>query len=87
MSESTKCGIIVPRRRDILGEGSDEYLPECIRGRGHRGPHVFLTPEGKYIAWEDDWSCGCCKPEEDDRCYTYGEITEDDFRALQSTSH
>ena len=82
MSESTNCGIIVARREDILGYRSDGYLPECIRGRCHCGPHVFLTPEGKYFSWEDDWKCGCCTPEEDDRCYLYQEITKDDYLAL-----
>jgi hypothetical protein len=77
------CGIIVPRQEDIIGESAD-YFAECIRGRGHSGPHVFLTPEGKYFSWEDDWKCGCCKPEEDSRCYVYKEITKEDFLALVS---
>ena len=75
------CGIIVPRQQDIIGSRED-YTPECIRARCHSGPHVFLTPEGKYFSWEDDWTCDCCTPEEDDRCYVYQEITEDDYLAL-----
>ena len=78
------CGIIVPRREEIIGDRSDGYLPECIRSECHHGPHVFLTPEGKYFSWEDDWKCGCCRPEEDSRCYTYQEITKGDFLALTS---
>jgi hypothetical protein len=77
------CGIIIPRREEILGDRPDGYLPGCIRGRGHSGPHVFLTPEGKYFSWEDDWDCGCCKLEEDERCCLYQEITEGDFLALK----
>lgn len=80
------CGIIVPRKEDIIGYRPDGYLPDCIRKSCHRGPHVFLTPEGKYYSWEDDWKCGCCKPEDDDRCYLYQEITEEDFLKLQQTN-
>lgn len=75
------CAIIVPRQEDIVG-CRDDYLAACIRESGHRGPHVIMTPEGKYVAWEDDWTCGCCSPEEDDRCYTYWEISEEDFLVL-----
>lgn len=77
------CGIIVPRMKDIIGERSDNYLPECIRKRYHLGPHVFLTPEGKYISWEDDYECGCCEPEDTDRCYVYRDITKEDFLVLE----
>ncbi len=77
------CGIIVPRQEDITGDRHDGYLAECILKACHNGPHVFQTPEGKYFSWEDDLDCGCCKPEEDDRCYLYQEITEEQFRALK----
>lgn len=79
----TRCGIIVARREEILGDRHDGYLPECIRRVNHSGPHVFLTPEGKYFSWEADWDCDCCRPEEDDRCYLYQEITQEDFFTLQ----
>lgn len=76
------CGIIVPRREDILGYRNDEYLPVCIRPRCHSGPHVIKMPEGIYYAWEDDWSCGCCRPEEEDRCIHYWKIDEEDIPNL-----
>jgi hypothetical protein len=74
-----KCGIIVPRREEILGSREDGYLPECILNQNHKGPHVFKTPEGKFVAWEDDWDCKCCESHEDSRCYTYFEILEIDI--------
>ena len=76
------CGIIVPRQEDIIGDRDGSYFAECIRRRCHSGPHVFLTPEGRYFSWEDDWDCDCCTPEEDDRCYVYQEISKDDYLAL-----
>lgn len=81
-----KCGIIVARKEDIIGGRTDGYLPECIRKGCHTGLYVFLTPEGKYFSWEDDCNCGCCTPEEDDRCYLYQEITEDEYLTLVRSS-
>ena len=77
-----QCGIIIPREEEIIGDRDGKYLAECIRARYHSGPHVFLTPEGEYFEWEDDWNCDCCKPDEDDRCCVYREITKDDYLAL-----
>ena len=77
-----KCGIIVPRREDIVGYSHDSYMAECILVRNHLGPHVIELPGGKLIAWENDWECGCCKPEEDDRCFLYWEIQESDIPNL-----
>ncbi|MEI7480122.1 MAG: hypothetical protein WCJ59_00660 [bacterium] len=79
----TLCKIILPRQAEIVGDKDGTYFAECIRKRCHSGPHVFISPEGKYISWEDDWNCGCCRPEENDRCYTYVEISETDFLALE----
>jgi hypothetical protein len=77
------CGIIVPRRSEIIGERSDGYLPECILKTNHSGPHIFRTPENNFYAWEDDWSCGCCTPEEDDRCYTYRQLSKEETTDLE----
>ena len=77
-----ECGIIVARRHDILGDRKDGYLPVCVLRRNHIGPHAFRTPEGKIFIWEDDWKCGCCAPDEDERCYTYGEISEKEFLCI-----
>jgi len=70
------CGIIPPRYHDLIGERDGGYLPECILKANHQTPHIFKNPEGKFIAWEDDWSCDCCEPEEVDRCIVYQEIEE-----------
>ena len=68
------CGIIVPRQRDIVGRRDDGYIAECILERGHNTPHIIQTPEGQKIAWEDDFTCACCAPDEDDRCYTFWKV-------------
>ena len=72
------CGIIAPRQSDIIGYREDKYLAECICPKHHLSPHVIKTPEGRYFDWEDDWECGCCEPDEDEHCYTFGEITEEE---------
>jgi hypothetical protein len=76
------CCIIVPRQYHLVGGHDEDYLAECILSRCHLGPHVTKTPEGKFIAWEDDWECGCCEPEAHDRCYNYWEIKETDIPSL-----
>ena len=76
------CGIIPPRREDMIGYRSDNYRAECILERAHFSPHLIKTPEGKYIEWEDDNDCDCCEPGEDDCCYVYAEITEEQARQL-----
>lgn len=86
MSESKEtCGIIVPRRREILGcHRESDDLPVCICPRNHFGPHVFRTQDGQLIAWEDDHECGCCEPGEDERCYLYWNIDEAEFQKYLS---
>lgn len=69
-----KCGIIVPRQRDVVGERSDGYLAECVLERNHAGRHVFRTPEGNSYEWEDDVSCDCCDGETDEPCYLLWKI-------------
>lgn len=77
------CGIIVPRRDHVIGTlRKDGYLPQCILAQGHHTPHVFKTPEGKFFAWEDDMECDCCQPDEDERCYIWWEIQEEDIPKL-----
>lgn len=80
MPEET-CGIIIPRRDNLVEYlRSTDYLPVCICNRNHFGPHVVCMPNGQLVAWEDDLDCGCCSPEEDERCYTYWEITAEEFK-------
>lgn len=76
------CGVIPPRRRDVLGTRDDGYSGECILPNAHWCAHVLLTPEGEYIQWEDDFSCDCCAPEEADRCYSFGPITKEEVEKL-----
>jgi hypothetical protein len=80
----SKCGIIATRQEDIIGNRDDGYFAECILERHGWGPHVFRTPEGKIYAWEDDMECGCCEPDEDDRCTIYWEISETDLPKYQN---
>ncbi len=80
-----ECGVIMPRREQTVQGNCDHYLAECIRKRGHRGPHVIKTPENVLIAWEYDWECGCCEPEEDERCYVYQEISEKEIDTVTLT--
>lgn len=75
-----KCAIIATRQDEIIGWRKDGYLAECILEGVHGwGPHVFRTPEGLLYAWEDDNECGCCEPDEDDRCTIYWEIEESEL--------
>lgn len=55
----------------MVGNRDDGYLAECMRPVCHTGPHAFVTPEGQAYVWEDDFTCDCCTPEEDSRCYSY----------------
>ncbi|MDO8529948.1 MAG: hypothetical protein Q7S10_00860 [bacterium] len=76
------CGIIAPRQHEIVGDRDDGYLAECILAPFHTGPHAIKTPEGNFFAWKDDWNCGCCEPEEPDRCIIYWEIQEREISTL-----
>jgi hypothetical protein len=76
------CGIIAPRQEDVVGYRQDGYLAECILLQGHLSPHVVKTPEGKFMAWQDDFECGCCTGDDDDRCTVYWEITESEISNL-----
>ena len=76
------CGVIVPRQHEVVAYRDDDYLAECILLRSHSGPHVIKTPEGRFIAWEDDYDCECCQPEDFDRCITYWFIQEKDIPLL-----
>ena len=71
------CGIMPPRQNFLIGflDWPENYLPECLAKSGHWGPHVFRLPDGRFIAWEDDLLCGCCTPEEEERCFVYREVS------------
>lgn len=67
------CGICVPRRELDMSLGT--FSGDCLRPETHRdGVHLFQNPAGTYFTWEDDNDCGCCAPEEHDRCFNYQDI-------------
>jgi hypothetical protein len=66
--KATSCGIIAPRQEEMCGVDRGDYLAECVLPRSHYGAHEFVTPDGRRYAWEYDYKCGCCPPEEDQRC-------------------
>jgi hypothetical protein len=80
------CHIIAARRDSMPGLRLPEgYLPSCVMPDRHENlgyPHVFKTPDGQYYSWEDDTDCGCCEPDEDSRCFSYEEITEEQYRTM-----
>lgn len=79
------CGIIPPRRDDILGFRKDGYTGECILPNCHSGPHLLLTPEGNYKKWQTDYDCdpGCsCQYEDGDECYVYENITKEEAQKI-----
>lgn len=65
-----------------LCEIHDVNDARCIRSKGHDGRHVFRSVNGSLVAWEPDWDCACCSPEDSssDRCadFTYG-VSSTDF--------
>lgn len=74
------CGICVLRREHsmyIEGVSGD-----CLRPYTHVGVHLFLNARGEYIIWEDDNECGCCEPEDHDRCFTYRRATPEEVTTL-----
>ncbi len=80
-----QCLILLPwldSRMNI----EDICSTECLRAAPHRdGRHVFKTPDGRYMAWQDDYSCDCCGVDDDeagDRCFIFVEITEQEALEL-----
>lgn len=77
------CGIIPPRRRDIIGH-RDDYLGECIlpNAHNHVDCHLLKTPEGVYTTWQYDYDCDCCGPEEDERCTIYSNVSKEEAEVM-----
>ena len=61
---------------DETSEVLDIEDTPCIRPDSHFGSHLFKTPLGRYIAWKNDMRCGCCGPDEDDRCTLHWEVKD-----------
>lgn len=74
------CEICVPRREPHMRLGTTHG--ECLRPRSHGGVHLFQNPEGTYFTWEDDDDCGCCEPEDTDRCFVFKAISSKDAEEL-----
>jgi hypothetical protein len=74
------CGVHVPRREP--GMGLEDSYGECMRPCAHLGQHLFQNSYGEYFTWEDDFTCECCIPEEEDRCFFYGPISKKKAEAL-----
>lgn len=47
-----RCNIIFP-------ENDFKDTDGCLKRNGHNDHHVCRTPDGKLIAWEDDYECNC----------------------------
>lgn len=77
------CGIMPPRRHEMLSFELKDHPCECILPTCHHPEeHVFMKPNGVYIIWGDDFTCGCCTPEESDRCTFFGEISFEEVQKL-----
>ncbi len=79
MSDVIRCAILPPRPRELLGMDSAGigHSAECLRVFAHLGPHVLKHPDGSYIAWENDYECECCDPEDPyDHCYVHWKLDE-----------
>jgi hypothetical protein len=84
----THCCILPPRPEDMVGFSHVEGQElGCIRRDAHHGAHVFRRSDGKLILWENDYTCDCCpEPDDSDHCIEFGEITEEEFQALEAAS-
>ncbi len=79
-----QCSTIFPRAGDFESQfGSEEHLSGCILSASHAGPHVTKTVDGQFVQWESDYNCGCCGPDEDDRCVIFQKIEEKDVPKKQ----
>lgn len=79
------CGLVPPREDEMVDCGSEHrgfFYPSCVLRVPHYGPHVIVSKEGKFIAFEDDDECGCCIPGDPDQCYTHWSIDETEFDRL-----
>ena len=87
MKATKTCGIIPGRNgKHPLLENEDESISECILRTGHESAHVLKRQDGVYVKWAADLECGCCEPD-NQVCFWYGEISEQDALALLVASH
>lgn len=75
------CRINVVRRESNMRLGTT--YGDCLLPHGHHNKeHLFMNPDGEYFIWADDFQCGCCDPETEDRCFYYEKISTEDAQAL-----
>lgn len=58
------CDILPLDRNGEFGAST-----ECRMPVGHLGPHHSTTTHRGDIVWAYDDECGCCAPDEPDRCF------------------
>jgi hypothetical protein len=67
------CGVLfhIDRKRDF------EDVSGCLKPQGHNDAHICQTSSGKFMEWEDDYSCECgCWDDDDGKpCATYREVS------------
>lgn len=71
-----RCYTLFVRHRHEPGIHDEDG---CLKQHGHLDAHVFKNKDGKLIAWDYDWDCGCddCKSESlDDMCAIYKEVKD-----------
>tara|TARA_B100000508_G_scaffold60333_2_gene47475 strand:+ start:32082 stop:32339 length:258 start_codon:yes stop_codon:yes gene_type:complete len=76
------CGHLVRRLEYEFGIENYEHSACLRRGTHYDELHVFKNSKGQYFSWESDWGCDCCEPEDVDRCFDYGEISEEEALEL-----
>ncbi len=87
----SRCDYLVSRT-EIVGVslGQVNKLCECLRPRGHEGPHLILNRNDQYILWiYDDTGCdceGCTSEDPNDWCIDYGNISNSLAEELIFTS-
>lgn len=60
----------------------------CLREGGHLDEHVCKSKDGKYIAWDYDWTCGCedCRTDSlNDMCIVYWEVQPANYNLKTTT--
>ncbi len=72
----------LPPRREYIFQVYGKCNPECILPYAHWCGHVFHLSDGRHVQWEDDWDCGCCEPDEEDRCYDTWFVSEEEVTEL-----
>ncbi|HEY0010328.1 MAG TPA: hypothetical protein VGB97_00240 [Candidatus Paceibacterota bacterium] len=84
MTGTHTCSILPPRPQQVR---SGYNLPNsfdlgCILPLGNCYAHVFRLPNGQHVAWEDDFKCGCCEPDDEQRCIMFREISQEEVEEL-----